>query len=63
MQNRSYWDLVFGRELAEIDPDVARLIEFEEERQARKIILIPSESYCPKPIREALGSVFNNVYA
>jgi len=60
---QEYWDLVFGRELAEVDPAVADLIAFEEERQARKLIMIPSESYCPKPIREALGSVFNNIYA
>jgi len=63
MKNRNYWDLVFGKDLAEVDPDVADLIAFEEERQARKLIMIPSESYCPKPVREALGSVFNNIYA
>jgi len=61
--NQEYWDLVFGKDLAEVDPDVADLIAFEEERQARKLIMIPSESYCPKPVREALGSVFNNIYA
>ena len=37
-KNREYWDLVFGKDLDEVDPDVARLIEFEEERQARKIL-------------------------
>ena len=62
-KNQEYWNLVFGKDLAEVDPDVADLIAFEEERQARKLIMIPSESYCPKPVREALGSVFNNVYA
>jgi glycine hydroxymethyltransferase len=62
-KNQEYWDLVFGKDLAEVDPDVADLIGFEEERQARKLIMIPSESYCPKPVREALGSVFNNIYA
>ena len=62
-KNQEYWDLVFGKDLAEVDPDVADLIAFEEERQARKLIMIPSESYCPKPVREALGSVFNNIYA
>jgi glycine hydroxymethyltransferase len=55
--------MVFGKDLAEVDPDVADLIAFEEERQARKLIMIPSESYCPKPVRQALGSVFNNIYA
>jgi glycine hydroxymethyltransferase len=62
-KKQEYWDLVFGKNLAEVDPDVADLIAFEEERQARKLIMIPSESYCPKPVREALGSVFNNIYA
>ncbi len=62
-KNQEYWDLAFGKNLAEVDPDVADLIAFEEERQARKLIMIPSESYCPKPVREALGSVFNNIYA
>ena len=62
-KNQEYWNLVFGKDLAEVDPDVADLIAFEEERQARKLIMIPSESYCPRPVREALGSVFNNVYA
>jgi len=62
-KNQEYCDLVFGKDLAEVDPDVADLITFEEERQARKLIMIPSESYCPKPVREALGSVFNNIYA
>jgi glycine hydroxymethyltransferase len=62
-KSQEYWDIVFGKDLAEVDPDVADLIAFEEERQARKLIMIPSESYCPKPVREALGSVFNNIYA
>jgi glycine hydroxymethyltransferase len=62
-KSQEYWDLVFNKDLAEVDPDVADLIAFEEERQARKLIMIPSESYCPKPVREALGSVFNNIYA
>ncbi|HEX9117067.1 MAG TPA: serine hydroxymethyltransferase, partial [Anaerolineae bacterium] len=39
------------------------MIGFEEERQARKLIMIPSEAIAPKAVRQALGSVFNNVYA
>jgi len=49
--------------LAEVDPDLQRLIEWEEERQARRLILIPSESLAPRAVREALASVFTNVYA
>ncbi len=53
----------FQTPLATLDPDVARLIGYEAERQARKLILIPSESQAPEAVREALGSVFQNIYA
>jgi glycine cleavage system T protein len=49
--------------LSEIDPDTDIIIGFEENRQAKKLILIPSESICPKAVRQALGSVFTNLYA
>lgn len=54
--------LTRGR-LADIDPAVNELIELEAERQSRKLILIPSESTAPSSVREALGSVFQNIYA
>lgn len=53
----------FQTRLIELDPAVAKLIDFEAERQARKLILIPSESQAPEAVREALGSVFQNIYA
>ena len=53
----------FSSSLANLDPAVARLIDYEAERQARKLILIPSESQAPAAVREALGSVFQNIYA
>ncbi len=56
-------DFLFRGSLAELDPAVAQLIEHEAERQARKLILIPSESSPPGAVREALGSVFQNIYA
>jgi len=49
--------------LAEIDPQTERLIAAEERRQREKIILIPSESWTPPAVREALGSVFTSIYA
>jgi len=55
--------LIFDDDLSTIDPLVHDLIKYEEERQARKIILIPSESLCSPPVRTALGSVFTNLYA
>jgi glycine hydroxymethyltransferase len=53
----------FNESLEPLDPAVARLIGYEAERQARKLILIPSESQAPLAVREALGSVFQNIYA
>ena len=53
----------FHKDLSVLDPAVAGLIEYEAERQARKLILIPSESQAPAAVREALGSVFQNIYA
>src|SRR5690606_17493377 len=47
----------------DVDPDVKELIDIEAARQANKLILIPSESYAPESVREALGSVFQNLYA
>ncbi len=56
-------DFLIRREISEVDPDIDLLIQFEEERQARRLILIPSESFASLPVRQALSSVFTNVYA
>ncbi len=56
-------DFLFRGDLSEIDPDVAQLVEHETARQARYLILIPSESTVPAAVREALGSAFHNIYA
>ena len=58
-----YADKFFGKDLEEIDRAVSDLIDFEEIRQKNRIILIPSESIAPFPVRKALGSVFTNIYA
>lgn len=63
MSSQEYWEQFLGVDLGLVDPDIDRIVGFEEERQARKLILIPSESMAPKAVRAALGSVFNNVYA
>jgi len=63
MPHTDYWNTYLGADISLIDPDVEAIIAFEEERQARKLIMIPSESMAPKAVRGALGSVFNNVYA
>lgn len=53
----------FDGELGSVDTEISNLIALEEERQQRKIILIASESMSPMPVRQALGSVFTNIYA
>jgi len=56
-------DFLFRGNLADIDADVADLINLEAERQARRLIMIPSESTIPWAVREALTSQFHNIYA
>lgn len=63
MSMNEYWDTYLGVDLGAVDPDIDTIIGFEEERQARKLIMIPSESMAPRAVRQAQGSAFNNVYA
>ena len=56
-------DFLFRGNLADVDPHVYELTELEAERQARKIILVPSESQAPLAVREAIASAFQNIYA
>ncbi|MEO1440483.1 MAG: serine hydroxymethyltransferase, partial [Chloroflexota bacterium] len=56
-------DFLVRGALEEIDADVAELIRHETARQARRLIMIPSESTIPQAVREAVGSAFHNIYA
>ena len=56
-------DYLFRGNLAKLDPYVYELTQLEQERQARKLILIASESTAPFAVREALSSAFQNIYA
>ncbi len=56
-------DFLFRGTLKELDPAVYELAQLESERQARKLILIPSESAAPASVREALATAFQNLYA
>ena len=49
--------------LAQTDPEVARLVDEERERQQRKIRLIPSENYASRAVLEATGSELTNKYS
>jgi glycine hydroxymethyltransferase len=52
-----------ARTLADIDPDIARAINDETERQATGLELIASENFVSSAILEAAGSVLTNKYA
>src|SRR5512134_2947023 len=56
-------DYLFRGNLADLDKDVFDLTQLEAERQARKLILIPSESTAPMAVRDAQASAFQNIYA
>jgi glycine hydroxymethyltransferase len=51
------------RSLAETDPDIARAIRSETERQDEGLELIASENFVSRAILEAAGSVMTNKYA
>lgn len=56
-------DFLFREPLAELDPELAALIGYETERQARKLIMVPSESLSPLAVHEASASAFSHIYA
>jgi len=50
-------------ELERSDPEVARMVELEFERQSNTLCLIPSENHVSAAVLEAMGSVFVNKYS
>ncbi len=54
---------LFDNDLAALDPLMDGWIAKETERQARRLILIPSESICMAPVRKVLDTPFSNLYA
>ena len=49
--------------LESIDPEVAKFINLEQQRQEEGLELIASENYCSKAVMEAQGSCLTNKYA
>ncbi|HWE27185.1 MAG TPA: serine hydroxymethyltransferase [Polyangia bacterium] len=49
--------------LNEVDPEIAKYIDAEEQRQREKIRLIPSENYTSAAVLEASGTVLQNKYS
>jgi glycine hydroxymethyltransferase len=52
-----------NRPLAEVDPDIARILDAELARQREGIELIASENFTSRAVMEAVGSTLTNKYA
>src|SRR3954469_3638866 len=53
----------FNRPVADVDPEIAELLQLELERQQRTLEMIASENFVPQSILECQGSVLTNKYA
>src|SRR5271169_5662702 len=54
---------LLNRPLAEVDPEIARILAAELNRQREGIELIASENFTSRAVLEAVGSVLTNKYA
>lgn len=54
---------MLSRTLAEVDPEISRIIELETNRQEFTLELIASENVASKAVMEAQGTVLTNKYA
>jgi glycine hydroxymethyltransferase len=54
---------VTDRPLSEVDPEIARVLQQELERQRHTLEMIASENFAPRAVLEAQGSVLTNKYA
>jgi glycine hydroxymethyltransferase len=59
----TFTESVLDRSLAELDPDVARLVDAELARQRGTLEMIASENFAPRAVMQAQGSVLTNKYA
>jgi glycine hydroxymethyltransferase len=53
----------FNRPLAEVDPEIAQVLEDELGRQQRTLEMIASENFVPQAVLDCQGSVLTNKYA
>ena len=49
--------------ISQVDPQVAKIVQAEDERQRKTICLIPSENYCSAAVSYALAASLGNKYA
>jgi glycine hydroxymethyltransferase len=55
--------MLLKRSLAEVDPEISRIIELETKRQEFTLELIASENVASRAVMEAQGTVLTNKYA
>jgi glycine hydroxymethyltransferase len=53
----------FNRPLAEVDPEIAEVLDHELGRQQRTLEMIASENFVPQAVLDCQGSVLTNKYA
>jgi glycine hydroxymethyltransferase len=53
----------FTKPLAEVDPEIAQVLDDEVRRQETTLEMIASENFVPQAVLDALGSVLTNKYA
>ena len=53
----------FNRPLADVDPEIAQVLDDELDRQQRTLEMIASENFVPRAVLETQGSVLTNKYA
>ncbi|WP_166985822.1 serine hydroxymethyltransferase [Canibacter zhoujuaniae] len=56
-------DSFFNLPLAEVDPEIAGVLDAELDRQRDTLEMIASENFVPRAVLEAVGSVLTNKYA
>ncbi|KAI3897008.1 hypothetical protein MKX03_015832 [Papaver bracteatum] len=62
-KSRVQWPKQLNAPLAEVDPEIADIIELEKARQWKGLELIPSENFTSVSVMEAVGSIMTNKYS
>src|SRR6059036_948380 len=53
----------FSRHVADVDPEIAQVLEDEARRQETTLEMIASENFVPQAVLDCQGSVLTNKYA
>ena len=54
---------MISHSIMQTDPEIAKAMELELDRQQNTLVLIPSENYASKAVLQAQGSIMTNKYA